>query len=230
MPEAEYHVDATHLGVRTVVVGVMMIGVLLGLLIMPAVERSLGLKDVAAMCSRLIVALVLGIGLASGAERLLQRIWPSGRSLHVDQHKIMLRQRQRQAAAVVVEWDEPIQALAWHFKVGTRRALVPRGWHCLACRLAQGDAAITLYTFMPLHQATSLDIWPAFDELAAPRRRILAGRELQHPLSESPYMAQLHMAERERWQDGAELQPPDFQEVVENIATRVEGWPPERKT
>jgi hypothetical protein len=228
MSESEYRVDATHRGVRLVVVVVMMIGVLLGLLIMPTVERSLGLKDVAAACLRGIVALALGIGLASGAERLLQRVWPSGRSLHVDQHKIMLRQRQ--AADVVVEWDEPIQALAWHFKVGTRRALVPRGWHCLACRLAQGDAAITLYTFMPLHQATSLDIWPAFDELAAPRRRILAGRELQHPLSESPYMAQLHMAERERWQDGAELQPPDFQEVVENIATRVEGWPPERKT
>jgi hypothetical protein len=228
MSEAEYRVDATHLGVRTVVVVVMMIGVLLGLLIMPAVERSLGLKDVAAVCSRGIVALVLGIGLASGAERLLQRMWPSGRSLHVDQRGIMLHQRQ--ADDVVIEWDKPINVLAWRFTVRGGRVLVPRGWNCLACRLAQGEAATTLYTFMPPERARLLGVWPAFDELAAPRRRILAGREPQHSLSESPHVAQLRMAERERWQDGAELQPPDFQEVVENIAARVEGWPPERQT
>jgi hypothetical protein len=228
MPEAEYRVDATHLGVRTVVVVVMMIGVLLGLLVMPVVERSLGLKDVAAVCSRWIVALALGIGLASGAERLLQRIWPSGRSLHVDQRGITLRQSQ--ADDVVIEWGRPINVLAWRFTVRGGRVLVPRGWNCLACRLTQGEAAMTLYTFMPPERARLLDMWPAFDEVAASRRRILAGREPQPLSGESPHVAQLRMAERQRWQDGAELGPPDFQAVADDVAARVEGWPPERQT
>jgi hypothetical protein len=228
MSGADYRVDTNHLGVRLAVVVVMMIGVLLGLIIMPSVERAVGLRDTGAVCARWIAAFLLGVGIANGAERLLKRVWPSGRSLHVDQRQIALRQRHDDV--VVVEWDEPIEALAWRFKVGRSRALVPRGWHCLACRLAQGDAAITLYTFMPLHQATLLNMWSAFEELASPRRRRLSQREPEPPPHESPHVTQLRIAERQRWEDGAELGPPDFQEVLEQVAARVEGWPPGLKT
>jgi hypothetical protein len=116
----------------------------------------------------------------------------------------------------------------WFFRLrgyarGGKERRMPASWLCLACQLQQGEVKLILFTFMPPARAQALlsdfhEIKPAEvytrsvkDRLVAPSRptvpaATLAGKEGRYWL-----------AERNRWQEGAELTAADFETFIQAI-------------
>lgn len=164
-------------------------------------------------------SVIAALAVAWLGERVVKRLWPSRRHLQVETSGLTLRNRGETEAAL--NWDQRVNVVSWRFVVPPRRGRVPKGWYCMACRLTQDDAAITLYSFFPPDEAKELAFFDQFAVLASrkmwekatPAERLAMGEQ-----------ARLHSAEAERWQYGAELTRQDFADLMHVLGARVEGW------
>src|SRR5262249_11681385 len=106
----------------------------------------------------------------------------------------------------------------WRFNVGKRRrGRVPGNYHCLAVRLVQGDTVVTVYSFLSPAAAEALAARFTFYELRRPNdpaKGTLGGRD-------AIFMA----AEHTRWEEGAELEPGDFETLIGHLATYLPDFP-----
>ncbi len=221
MSETTYRLDVMHPGLRLVVLLVTLAGAGLGILVItPALARLLDITDFLAILFTLLGGSAIGIGAGWAAERYLPGIWPSGRWLKVDDEGMTLRMQSHET--VSIRWAEPVDVRSWHFVIRTGRRWIPRGWFCVACRLAQHDKVITPYTFMKPIDARALAQWAAFPELIS--RKQSAGREADHQVQQAGGQEPLWMAERDRWNDGAEMTPGDFATLVAEIDRRAAHW------
>ncbi|HEC23322.1 MAG TPA: hypothetical protein ENI95_10445 [Chloroflexi bacterium] len=227
MSKVVYRVDAGHLGVRVAVLLTMVLGSWLGLfVVMPAILSLLSLTGLPELCVSIVGGVGLGVLLSWLVERLLRRIWPSGRWLEVDDQQITLHERSGET--VSINWQGRINVLSWYFVIRRGRALAPRGWYCLACRLNQEENIITPYTFVKPSVAETLPQWAAFEELISRKYAPRRGQEYQ--LKKVAEQGQLRNAEKDRWDEGAELLPEDFFALVAMLDARVSDWPPEVET
>ncbi len=209
-------VDQEHLGLRLMVplltvfacVGTYWIGL------------QLTAGGSAALMVLVVLPLAIGAGLGAAwlAERVLKRLWPSRRSLKVDETGLTLS-KQAQTESTL-NWRQHINVLAWRFTVPPRRGRIPKGWYCMACRLVQDEQAMTFYAFFPPDEAKALAHYDRFATLvsrkawekATPAERLAMGDQ-----------ARLHSAEMERWERGAELAREDFAALVRVMGARIAG-------
>lgn len=220
--ETVFSLDRNHGGIRLVVLLAMFASGVLGLFVlMPAIVSVLRLGGLADVCTTVVGALLLGVGASWLVERLLLRVWPSGRWLTVNDHHLELRRRSDEPVAIA--WDDRINVMAWYFVVSRGRTWVPKGWFCLACRLHQDDLIITPYTFMKPEDAQGLPQWRAFEQLVSRKQAPKRGEE--HLLKKVTEQGQLRAAEKDRWEDGVEMTPEDFIRFVALVDARVPDWP-----
>ncbi|GEM_PF-595189 len=218
-----FNLDSNHLGIRLTVFVVMIAGFFIGLFVlMPALTRALGLQGI--LQPFLIVGggLGLGFGTSWAAEWLLKRVWPSGRKLEVSAESITLREPSGENTSLV--WDKGISVLSWHFVIRQRRAWVPKGWYCVACRLSDGDNVITAYTFTKPAIARAMPQWTAFEELISQKA---ARTDYEVRLAAS--QEHLRAAEDMRWHAGVEMLPEDFATLVQELDRRLADWPPKAR-
>ena len=164
-------------------------------------------------------AILIALGTAWGAERLVRRYWPSGRVLKVDSQGISLRNRGRDE--VTLNWRGRVNVLAWRFVIPPRRGRVPKGWYCMACELVQDDRSMTVYAFLPPNEAKEVAHYDRFVPLASrktweratPAERLAMGDQ-----------ARYQSAEMQRWDRGAEMDRGDFAALVGIIGRRVQEW------
>jgi hypothetical protein len=116
--------------------------------------------------------------------------------------------RERSGEGIAIQWDKHINLLTWYFVVRQRRAWVQKGWFCAACRLNQDEKLVVVYSFLKPAVAQGLPQWPRFEELISQKQVPRRGEETQ--LRKLGEQAQLRAAERERWEDGAEMASDDF--------------------
>ncbi len=212
-----YPVDRVHSGIRFVSLALVALAMVLTLLFVPPLLRQAGMGGGIPLVISFFIGVVLGGALSFLAERALPGIWPSGRAIRVSDEGMALAARGEDESAI--RWDDPVDVLAWAFAIPTRRAWVPKGWYCVAFRLAQGDERVIPYTFMKADDAKELPGWESF-EVLIPRKEgekddesgLFAGQE------------HLRQAEEERWWVGAEVAPEAFEALLAAARARTRGW------
>jgi len=225
--ERVFPIDVEHAGIRLALPIIMLIGfVLLFISLSPVVavfaEGLLG-TDAGDGVLTFFVALIGSLGFGVLADRLLKRVWPSGRTLAVSTDGLrLLDRRATKPLEVHILFAQRINRLTWRFTVKRSTPRAPSGWQMLACQLTQDDAQITLYTFMPPKKVAS---WPdqrLFVSTLAERSMIEAGRL---PLREMAEQRRILAAENERWTDGAELTADAFVQVMSLLSAHVSETP-----
>src|SRR5712692_2906400 len=90
-----------------------------------------------------LAAIVVAQPLAWLAEKQLLIHWPSGRAVELEPGQLTWRDR---AQTVRLDLRQKVNYWRWHFSVRRRHGgRIPSNYHCVAMRLVQGDAVISLY-------------------------------------------------------------------------------------
>lgn len=219
--KSTYPVDSYHAGLRLAIAGSMLAGFVLGaLVIVPWLAKLLQVDVTSLFCFRMIGGVALGSGIGWLVEANLYRIWPSGREIEIDDNRLTLREPSGESQSV--DWNKHVNILSWQFKI-KQRAWVPKGWYCLACQLVQDDQAIIPYTFIKPRTAEKLPQWQAFEVLIPEKHHLRTTN--QNNLADTPQQARLRGVERDRWMNGAELQPDDFVALIHQIDAHLPNWP-----
>ena len=159
----------------------------------------------------IVLAVVAAQPLAYLAERQLMRRWPSGRAMALEPGALVWRERD---SAVRLDLRETVNFWRWRFAIKRRRGgRIPAGHHLFALRLVQGDNVVSVYAFLAPAAAEALAAKCAFYELRRPSEQgklALGGRE-----------ALFLTAEDARWRTGAELEPADFQALLDHLAAHL---------
>lgn len=166
----------------------------------------------------LLVVLFLSQFIGRWGEAQAGRLWPSGRALELHGARLGFVEPGRQQT---FDLTRKVNYWRWCFVVRERRGgRVPNGHLCCALRLVQdtgagAEASADLYAFLPPAAAQALRARFAFYELrrvkdGLPPAGSLGGRE-----------PAILAVEKNRWEAGAELDPADFQALVEHLARYV---------
>lgn len=228
------HADQEHDAIRYLVLVVLLIGFCLGFTLVGGLLRLLLAGSEWYDYSTVLAclgALPVGIGLTALAEYYLKRVWPSGRSLQIDEGGVTLKRPNTDDR--LIEWDKRFNVLRWTFGLkgyprGGKERRVPASWLCLGLQLHQDETKMLLFTFMPPKKAERIlekynfnvldpsDIYGNSwrEKLSMPSRpeipsSVIAGRDGRYWL-----------AERNRWYDGLELTAADFETLLERIGER----------
>lgn len=222
MSETTYKVDTIHSGLRLVSAIAILIGAFLGsFVIVPALARMLGFGEALPFVVPCLGGAAIGMGAGWAVERYLHVIWPSGRWLKVDDEGVSLHERS--GKTIQIKWADPVDVLSWHFVVRRARVSTPKGWYCVACRLAQEDRVITPYSFLSPTNAQAVAQWKAFPELIS--RKHSGRQEVERSPQRADGQEPLWAAEKDRWEDGAEMIPVDFAALLAALEQRLTGWP-----
>jgi hypothetical protein len=214
-------VDVEHIGIRLMIPIFTIIGLvagfLLGVLLIHAVDES-----IAGVCGGLPLALVLTAVLLSIGERVIKPRWHSGRHLELDQQSLTLvDKRHGRHERNRLAWSEPVHVDGWYFEVPTRRGRVPKGWYCVSVHLSQNDQEVIVYTFMSPEDARQMKQWESgFTQLVSEKSSFLnTKRRAVHHARQAAQYKKLKGYEQERWSDGAEISPEDFQGINDLLST-----------
>lgn len=214
-----FPVDVEHMGIR-LVLPFIAVASFIGLYAVISQILATINPEGSLNCVGLLMAVFGALGAAALADRLLKRMWPSGRTLTASRQSLhLIDKRKGRNREMRLNWGERINVLAWRFTVKRGSARVQKGWIMLGCQLTQDDEQITVYTFVPAKEADE-GHYADFTQLAL--REVLEKGQL--PLREANYQRRLLKAESDRWQDGAELRREDFAQVVEMITRYVPDW------
>lgn len=216
---ASYPLDREHSGLRAAVLILFVVSGLAAFIISGALIGDAGIDLLS-----ILIGLSVGAGIGYLGEKLLKRVWPSGRVLTIDDGGVRLTRREQ--VEEEIRSYQTVSALLWTFKT-PRRSKVPKGWLLLACALEHDDAQLTVYTLMSPKQ---------FDAYAhAKRFQILQPRKQQAKQTGSPLredfasegeQRRLREAENLRWLRGAEMQVDDFIAYIEALSTHFPDWMP----
>ena len=203
------HADRFHAGVRVATLAlwlgsIVVAYVVLGLIAAPIFGPLNGLGVILL----LLAAIVAAQPLAWLGEKQLLVHWPSGRAAQLEPSSLVWRDRGPETR---LDLNQKVNYWRWRFHVGKRRkGRVPGNYHCFAVRLLQGDTVVTLYSFLAPNTADALAARIPFYELRRPsdtNKTSLGGRD-------AIFLA----AEQTRWEEGAELEPGDFETLVGHLA------------
>ena len=209
--------DTEHGGVRLLLIVLTMLGFLAGYILTSALITALKL-DVATGCVAFIAGIVAAMGFALAGDRVVKRLWPSGRSLILSAEGLQYQNRRKAGEHDIrFAWDRRINLLAWRFSVSRGTARAPKGWIVLGMQLLQDENQLSLYTLMPPKEAAVLADYALFTLLLS-RAAIEKGGV---PLREAARQRRLLGAEDERWRSGAEVRREDFPLLLEAITRHV---------
>jgi hypothetical protein len=216
---SRFMLDPTHLGVRLVVLATIAITFLLFISgVASAITRFFGLIGFLAVITQIALSLGAAFGFSWLLERFLKRAWPSGKWLSVTSNRLTLEQPQTDT--ITIELSDRTNILKWYFVIREGRAWAPKGWYCVACKLSQDENVIIPYAFMKPADASALAGWAGFEELMS--RKNASDRDQSKALKQFSEQGQLRTAEKERWNNGVEMSPEDFAQVL-NFAGKYES-------
>ena len=204
--------DRYHAGVRLAALAVWFAAIVVAYVVLGLVIAAvLGPASGVGALLIVVAAIVVAQPLAWLAEKQLLLRWPSGRAAELEPGRLTWRDRGQIAR---LDLRQKVNYWRWHFSVRRRHGgRIPSNYHCFAIRLVQGDAVISLYSFLSPAAGDSLTARYPFYELRRPNevaRPSLGGRD-----------AMFLAAEHSRWETGAELEPADFEALIAHLAANV---------
>ena len=205
-------VDRYHTGVRMASLALWFVVIMLFYLIGRILFGLVGGEISGGSLLVLVVgAIVLAQPVARWGEKQLVARWTSGRSVRLESGAITLREK---SGALRIDLRQKVNYWRWWFVIrGRRGGRVSSGHYCVAVRLAQNDAAFSVYAFLPPKAAEAFGARYRFYELRGSNdkeKTSLGGRD-------AVYLA----AERARWESGAEVDLADFETLLKHLATAV---------
>jgi hypothetical protein len=213
-------IDTEHFGIRIALPAIAVAGFLIGFALSSALLSTI-ISETQLGCIPFIGGIVLALFFAFVADKLLKRLWPSGRALIVDQQGLVLEdKRGRQNKTIRMQWGEHINPVTWRFKVRRSSAKVQKGWMMLSVKLVQDESEMIIYSFLPEKEASLLPNYDKFIPLMP--RAELESDALS--LREKGEQKRLLATERERWEDGAEIQRKDFFDLITILMGHVSDW------
>ncbi|MCC7361374.1 MAG: hypothetical protein IT317_17945 [Anaerolineales bacterium] len=204
--------DRFHTGVRLTAMALWFVSLLVVYALLHLIVQALfGPLVGIGVLLLIVVAVVVAQPLAYLAEKQLMRRWPSGRAMLLEPGLLVWREP---GSEVRLDLRQTVNFWRWRFAIKRRRGgRIPAGHHLFALRLVQGDTVVSLYTFLAPAAAETLAAACAFYELRRPSEHgklALGGRE-------ALYLT----AEDARWRAGAELDPADFQALLDHLAAHL---------
>lgn len=222
--------DPEHAGLRAAIILVLFAAILLAFLLLRALLTTYLPEIGSPAILACLGAIPLALAVSAGIEALLKRSWRSGRRLVVDARGLALQQGD--ADQVELHWDEPIAETWWHFRVagyprGGRERRIPDRWHCVAGQLQQEGERIVAFAFVSPSKLEALQgRFPLFtlepkDVYNRSRRRLEGPARPELPAELIAGEAgRFWLAERNRWQQGVELLPDDFDTLLATVRER----------
>ncbi|MCB9436461.1 MAG: hypothetical protein H6673_05625 [Anaerolineales bacterium] len=215
-PPNRITVDAEHIGIRTILPILAFLGfaggILLGRIIASLIDEALS-----PTCISASLALVGAIGMVQLSDKLLKRVWTSGRYLDLDaQCLTLVDERRKTPEQQAISWQQPFQVQAWYFEVPTRKSRVPKGWYCASVRFNQGQYDYIVYTFLKpdeaIQQIASFHEW--FVTLKPKKEREeLSSADPRWAAQQERY----RRLENQRWQNGAEISAESFYHIFQFV-------------
>jgi hypothetical protein len=228
-----FPVDVEHVGIRVaipviIIVGGILLYLLISKLIVPALTMDRVETDDVNDFLSIVLAAIGGLALGAIGDRVLKRVWPSGRTLTLIADTLRLKNKNE--AEIVLELNaanqanQPLAATNWRFKVRRSSPRAQSGWYMMAVQVKQPenskDQPITFYSFLPPKQADNLSVIGLFAELL-PRAELEKKNQSLRIISEQ---RRLEAVEDDRLVDGAELRPKDFIAVLEALTPHIPAW------
>lgn len=221
---------------RAVVIVLLLFGFVLGYAVTGAILRAiLGRPPDYGFVFSCGGALLVGVAAAWVAEQIMKRVWPSGRSLVLDEAGV--RATDPDEPDQVLNWSDNMTSIHWFFKLGNyprggRERRVPKNWLCLASQLQQDDQRLVVYSYMPPTKAAA---WTNSSRKAGPHFQQIFPVEVYdtsfrarfgppaRPEIPAKVLAGKHgkywLAERRRWNAGYELPPKEYAVFLEFLQT-----------
>ncbi|HSM59020.1 MAG TPA: hypothetical protein VK879_22885 [Candidatus Sulfomarinibacteraceae bacterium] len=225
-----FHVDQEHGGLQITVLFILFATFLAAFFVLNAALPLAFPQFDSVFVLSCLGALPLSLLVTGASERVLKKRWRSGRRLIV--HKDVMRLERPQQVTSVVDREASVNGLWWYFPLegyqrGGRERRVPNGWFCMAAQFQTDEARIVAYCYTP--PARQQEWTERFDfrrlnpsdvydtsigaRLSAPQRpeiapEIIAGENGRYWL-----------AERNRWREGVELTPDDFERLLLIVRT-----------
>jgi hypothetical protein len=209
--------DVEHGGIRLALPVLTLAGFILGYVLLSSVAAAAGMTETAG-CISFIGGIVIALLIAVAGDRLLKRFWPSGKSLTLNNSGLELRDRKK-AVSIDMQLDQRINITAWRFNIQRGSARVPKGWIMMGLQLAQDEAQITIYTFMPPKDAPTVPGYNKFTPLLS--RTAIEKGDLS--IREGAEQRRLLRAEDERWQSGFEVRREDFTTLMDAVIRHVQS-------
>lgn len=216
IPPTHITVDAEHIGIRTVLPILAFVGfvggIVFGRLIASAIDEALS-----PTCISASLAIAGAIGMIQVGDKLLKRVWSSGRYLDLDEQRLTLvNTRRKTPEQQSISWQQPFQVQAWYFVVPTRKSRVPKGWFCASIRLNQSQNDYIVYAFLQpdeaLQHIASFHEW--FVSLKPKKGRAeLSSTDPRWAAQQERY----RRLENQRWQDGAEIDAESFYLILQFV-------------
>jgi hypothetical protein len=232
-----FHANKEHSGVRFVVIivlGAAYLAAFIGLNLILSSMNS-GIAEFATGLSCLL-ALPLALGFAAITERYLKLYWPSGQRVELIEQGVVAYPAD--GKAVAVDWSARFTVLKWFFGIkgyalGGRERRLPKNYYCLALQLQQDKHRFVVYTYLPVSRVTPIMEGKEFLEIK-PGDHYKGGRvkrwvgSTDRPKIPTSVLAGSDgvywIAERRRWAEGLELEPSDFQVLLDMVEKKFVEW------
>ncbi|MFW6042439.1 MAG: hypothetical protein ACOC9C_02030 [Chloroflexota bacterium] len=220
-----FHVDQEHGGLQMTVLFIFFVSVLVAFFVLNVTLPVAFPQFSSVLVLSCLGALPLSLLITGVSERFLKQRWRSGRRLVVQENLLRLERSQQEESVVVAR--RPVNRLWWYFPLqgyprGGRERRIPTGWFCVAVQFQADEARIVVFCYAPparqeewterfdFQRLNPADIYDTSisARLSAPRRPeitpdVVAGEHGKYWL-----------AERNRWNEGVELTPDDFERLL----------------
>lgn len=224
--EAAFHVDREHRGVRFAVLLLLLFSFIISYAVASYVVRSLFPQLNTVVILSCLAAIPVALLISAGGEWLLKREWHSGRTLTVDEQRFVLHRPGQEDQAI--DRGRAYDEMWWQISLagyarGGRERRIPARWSCMAGQFQQDDARIVVFCYAPpqrreqwLEQYTFVKLRPEevyntsfSSRMGSPSRpeippEVIAGKH-----------GRTWLAERNRWREGVEMTPEDFERFLE---------------
>ncbi|PJF37338.1 MAG: hypothetical protein CUN49_00855 [Candidatus Thermofonsia Clade 1 bacterium] len=171
-------------------------------------------------CLNVMLAVAGALGLMAVSDSVLKRVWKSGRTLSLSEHRITVRdERAKGACEVTFDLRQRLNVLAWRFTIKRSSPRAPRGSVLLALQLLQDDESVALYTLVSAREFDEA-VFAEFVQLK-PRSSVI---QEKLPLRELAQQRRLLQAEEQRWHEGAEMRRQDFILLLEKLKASHVEW------
>ena len=220
--------DPEHSGLRFVVPLILVVSFALGYFLVSALLRQAFPEWGSVVFLSCVGAIPISLVVAGLSERVLKRVWPSGREVIIQSDNVALRRPDKPQKTL--ELNERMDQLWWTFPLrdyprGGRERRMPRGHWCVAGQLQQNGERLICFCFVPVervgawddrYELRELDPEDVYDtsfqaRMGAPVRPdipsdVITGDDGRHWL-----------AERNRWREGVELSADDFETLLQAV-------------
>jgi hypothetical protein len=226
-PEILY-ADQDHNALRFVIPILLLIGFCLSFFIVQTFLNSMIPNVETRYFLACAAALPLGLLLTYAAEKVLKRTWRSGRKVALQADGLTLYQQEGEP--VSLDRKKSVNLMLWNFPLseyprGGRERRVPGSWFCLAASLKQDDEQLIFHCFASpaekerwreMYFFHLIDPAEVYDTSLLSRVTIPTRPEIPADVIAGKN-GRYWLAERERWQYGIELTPPDFGKLLAHV-------------